>query len=68
MNVSGASVTEATVSNLTSSTTLMSSTTYSIQVVAENSAGSGVYSDAVFATPNSKTYTLKSHWLSHANN
>ena len=39
MNVSGGSITETTLSNL------MSSTTYYIQVAAENSAGSGVYSD-----------------------
>ena len=39
MNVSGGSVTEATISSL------MSSTTYSIQVAAVNSAGIGVYSD-----------------------
>ena len=57
MNVSGDNVTEATVSNLMSSTTyLMLSTTYSIQVAAENSVGTGVYSDTVFATPDSKTY------------
>ena len=39
MSVSGGSVTEATISSL------MSSTTYSIQVAAVNSAGTGVYSD-----------------------
>ena len=38
MNVSGGSVTEATISSL------MPSTTYSIQVAAVNSAGIGVYS------------------------
>ena len=48
MSVSGASVTEATISSL------MSSTTYSIQVAVVNSAGRGVYSDAVFATPDSE--------------
>ena len=40
-NVDGAGTTEATISNLTSSTT------YSIQVAAETSAGTGVYSSAV---------------------
>ena len=39
MSVSGGSVTEATISSL------MSSTTYSIQVAAVNSAGIGVYCD-----------------------
>ena len=39
MSVSGGSVTEATISSL------MSSTTYSIQVAAVNSASTGVYSD-----------------------
>ena len=39
MSVSGGSVTEATISSL------MSSTTYSIQVAAVNSVGTGVYSD-----------------------
>ena len=39
MSVSGGSVTEATISSL------MSSTTYSIQVAAVNSAGTGVYSE-----------------------
>ena len=48
MSVSGGSVTEATISNL------MSSTTYSIHVAAMNSAGTGVYSDTVFATPDSE--------------
>ena len=48
MSVSGGSVTEATISSL------MSSTIYSIQVAAVNSAGRGVYSDAVFATPDSE--------------
>ena len=41
MSVSGDSVTEATVSSL------MPSTTYSIQVAAETSAGTGVYSDPI---------------------
>ena len=41
MSVSGGSVTEATISSL------MSSTTYSIQVAAVNSAGTGVYSERV---------------------
>ena len=48
MSVSGGSVTEATISSL------MSSITYFIQVAAVNSAGTGVYSDAVFATPDSE--------------
>ena len=39
MNLSGGSVTEATISSL------IPSTTYSIQVAAVNSAGIGVYSD-----------------------
>ena len=39
MSVSGSSVTEATISNLTLSTN------YTIQVAAVNSAGTGVYSD-----------------------
>ena len=39
VSVSGGSVTEATISSL------MSFTTYSIQVAAVNSAGIGVYSD-----------------------
>ena len=47
MSVSGGSVTEATISSL------MSSTTYSIQVAAVNSAGTGVYSD-VIVHPDSK--------------
>ena len=42
MSVSGASVTEATISSL------MSSTTYSIQVAAVNSAGTGDFSNIVF--------------------
>ena len=41
MNVTGAGVTEATLLNLTPSTT------YSVQVAAVNSAGTGVYSDLV---------------------
>ena len=41
MSVPGASVTEATISNL------MSSTTYSIQVAAVNSINIGVYSDPI---------------------
>ena len=40
MPVSGGSATEATISGL------MQSTTYSIQVAAETSAGTGPYSDA----------------------
>ena len=42
MSVSGGSVTEATISSL------MSSTTYSIQVASVNRAGTGVYSDLLF--------------------
>ena len=41
MSVPGGSVTEATISSL------MSSTTYSIEVAAVNSAGMGVYSDPI---------------------
>ena len=49
MPVSGGSATEATISGL------MSSTTYSIQVAAETSAGTGPYSDAIIIdTPQSK--------------
>ena len=55
MSVSGGSVTEATISSL------MSSTTYSIQVAAENSAGRGVYSDTVFATPDSECMYTHAH-------
>ena len=51
MNVSGGSVTEATISSL------MPSTTYSIQVAAVNSAGIGDYSDAI------TTKTLQSNLL-----
>ena len=40
MNVTGAGVTEATLSNLTPSTT------YSVQVAAVNSAGTGVFSNS----------------------
>ena len=43
MSVSGGSATEATISSL------MPSTTYSIQVAAVNSAGIGLYSDALEA-------------------
>ena len=48
MSVSGGSVTEATISNL------MSSTTYSIQVAAVNSAGIGIYSDLLIVQTESK--------------
>ena len=48
MSVSGGSVTEATISSL------MSSTTYSIQVAAVNSAGSGVYSDLLIVQTESE--------------
>ena len=52
MNVSGGGVTEATISSL------MPSTTYSIQVAAVNSAGVGVYSDppVIIMTLPSKTH------------
>ena len=43
MSVSGGSATEATISSL------IPSTTYSIQVAAVNSAGIGLYSDALEA-------------------
>ena len=52
MSVSGGS---ATISSL------MPSTTYSIQVAAVNSAGRGVYSDAVFATPDSECMYTHAH-------
>ena len=48
MSVSGGSVTEATISSL------MSFTTYSIQVAAVNSAGTGVYSDYLIVQTISK--------------
>ena len=48
MSVAGGSVTEATISSL------MSSTTYSIQVAAVNSAGVGVYSDSLIVQTTSK--------------
>ena len=51
MSVSGGNVTETTISSL------MPSTTYSIQVAAVNSAGVGVYSDPlVIETLPSKTH------------
>ena len=52
MSVSGGSVTEATTSSL------MSSTTYSIQVAAVNSAGTGVYSDLLIVQTESKCILL----------
>ena len=48
MSVSGHSVTEATISSL------MSSTTYSIQVAAVNSAGIGMYSDLLIVQTESE--------------
>ena len=48
MSVSGSSITEATISSL------MSSTTYFIQVAAVNSAGTGVYSDNCIVHTESK--------------
>ena len=48
VSVSGGSVTEATISSL------MSSTTYSIQAAAVNSAGTGVYSDSLIVQTTSK--------------
>ena len=48
MSVSGGSVTEATISSL------MSSTAYSIQVAAVNSAGTGVYSDLLIVQTESE--------------
>ena len=50
MNVSGGSVTEATISSL------MPSTTYSIHVAAVNSAGVGVYSNITAETLQSKIF------------
>ena len=52
MRVSGGSVTRATMSSL------MSSTTYSIQVAAVNSAGTGVYSDLLIVQTESKCILL----------
>ena len=52
MSVSGGSVTEATISHL------MSSTTYSIQVAAVNSAGIGNYSDLLIVQTESKCILL----------
>ena len=60
MNVSGSSVTEATISSL------MSSTTYSIQVAAVNSAGRGVYSDTVMEYTESK-FNITSKWKNSLN-
>ena len=56
MSVSRGSVTEATISSL------MSSTTYSIQVAAVNSAGTGVYSDLLFVQTESECNPT--HWYS----
>ena len=50
MNVSRGSVTEATISSL------MPSTTYSIQVAAVNIAGVGVYSNVTAETLQSKIF------------
>ena len=50
MNVSGGSVTEATISGLTLSTT------YSIEVAAVNSAGTGAYSDVIMNTTQLSKY------------
>ena len=49
MSVSGDSVTEATISSL------MPSTTYSIQVAAVNSAGIGVHSDLLIVQTEGKS-------------
>ena len=49
MSVSGGSVTEVTILSL------MSSTTYSIQVAAVNRAGIGVYSDLLIVQTESNT-------------
>ena len=48
MSVSEDSVTEATISSL------MSSTTYSVQVVAVNSPGTGIYSDLLIVQTESE--------------
>ena len=53
MSVSGGSITEATTSNL------MSSTTYSIQVAAVNSAGTGPYSFSLDAMTGGKLIDLR---------
>ena len=50
MNVSGGSLTEATISSL------MPSTNYSIQVAAVNSAGIGVYSDPITVETDGESY------------
>ena len=50
MSVSGGSVTEATISELTLSTT------FSIEVAAVNSAGTGVYSDVIMNTTQLSKY------------
>ena len=52
MSVSGGSVTEVMISSL------MPSTTYSIQVAAENSAGVGNYSDPVIVNTDGKELAL----------
>ena len=52
MSVSGGSVTEVRISSL------MPSTTYSIQVAAENSAGVGSYSDPIAANTYCKEHAL----------
>ena len=57
MSVSGGSVTEATISSL------MSSTTYSIQVAAVNSAGTGVYSDLLIVQTESEHNPTHLHVL-----
>ena len=49
MSVSGGSVTEATISGLSLST-------YSIEVAAVNSAGTGVYSDVIMNTTQLSKY------------
>ena len=56
-SVSGSSVTEATISSL------MSSTTYSIQVAAVNSAGTGVYSDFLIVRTESEHNPTHLHVL-----
>ena len=57
MSVSGGSVTEATISSL------MSSTTYSIEVAAVNSAGTGVYSDLLIVQTESEYNLTHLHVL-----
>ena len=53
INITGASVTEATISNL------MLSTNYSIQIAAVNNAGTGVFSNAIIITTVEQSEALR---------